>query len=454
MGFRLSCWSPRPRMQADPKSQSHSPGAGSDPARASGRSAEIITIGTELLLGQLVDTNTPAIAAELAENGIDVYRTCSVGDNRVRIAEAVREAASRADAVMCAGGLGPTVDDVTRDAIADVAGVALLRDERVADDLRRYFAGLGRTMSANNERQALFPAGAIILENPHGTAPGFALDVGSAIVIALPGPPRELLPMLREKAVPLLRSRWNLAAAIVSRIIRTAGVSESEIDRRIDDLFRSAENPSIAVLTHDGEVIVKVTGKAATAEDARSLCDGLVAQLVARLGECVYSTDGASLPETVGRCLRERGLTLAAAESCTGGLVGALVTSVAGASDYFRGSIVAYGNRAKTQLLDVAPPLIERHGAVSAEVAAAMAEGAKAALEASLAVAVTGIAGPSGGTQDKPVGLVYVALVGEDHTCTVQRLQLPGARDMVQRRAALAALLLVLRTCREKRTGG
>jgi nicotinamide-nucleotide amidase len=441
-------------MQADPESQPGSPGEAGSPGHQSSRSAEIITIGTELLLGHLVDTNTPAIAAELADNGIDVYRTCSVGDNRVRIAQAVREAVSRASAVICAGGLGPTVDDVTRDGIADAAGVALVRDDGVAEQLRRYFTGLGRTMSPNNERQALFPAGATILENPYGTAPGFALDVADAIVIALPGPPRELLPMLREKVVPLLRSRWNIRAAIVSRIIRTAGVSESEIDRRIEDLFRASENPSIAVLTQDGEVIVKVTGKAPNAAEARALCDTLVERLVARLGASAYSTDGASLPETVGRCLRERGLTLAAAESCTGGLVGALVTSVAGASDYFRGSIVAYGNRAKTELLDVAPPLIERHGAVSAEVAAAMAEGAKAALGASLAVAVTGIAGPSGGTQDKPVGLVYVALVGEDDACTVQRLQLPGAREMVQRRAALAALLLVLRTCREKRTGG
>lgn len=412
-------------------------------------SAEIITIGTELLLGQLVDTNTAIIAGALAEIGIDVYRETSVGDNEARIAQAVSEALERADAVICAGGLGPTVDDLTREAVATATGRPLELDQAVVEDLRAFFTSLGRQMSPNNARQAMFPKGAEVLENPNGTAPGFALTVGEKMIVVMPGPPREMEPMLREHVLPLLARTFGSRFTIVTRVLRTTGVSESEVDARIADLFRSGVNPSIAVLAHVGEVHVKITAKASTRETARALIDQMEAEIRHRLGDCIFSSDGSSLPEALGRELRAGRWSIATAESCTGGLISSMITAVAGASDYYRGGVVAYSNEAKTNLLDVAAELIELNGAVSEEVASAMAVGAKVALRADISIAITGIAGPDGGTDEKPVGLVYIALAGVDGDLQTRRLRIPGNRDGVMRRAALAALMLAWRTMRE-----
>ncbi|HEV2037072.1 MAG TPA: CinA family nicotinamide mononucleotide deamidase-related protein, partial [Candidatus Eremiobacteraceae bacterium] len=284
-------------------------------------SAEIITIGTELLLGQLVDTNTAVIAAALAEAGVDVYRQTSVGDNQGRIAQAIREALDRCDAVICAGGLGPTVDDLTREAVAAATDTPLEVDQGVIEDLRAWFASVGRRMSPNNARQAMFPRGATVFENPKGTAPGFALQVGEKIIVVMPGPPREMEPMLREHVIPLLRRSFELQSVIATRVLRTVGISESELDARIADLFRSCKNPSIAVLAHLGQVDVKLTAKAQTREAAHALIDQLEPEIRRQLGEFIFSSDGASLPEALGRLLRARGFTLASAESCTGGLL-------------------------------------------------------------------------------------------------------------------------------------
>ena len=408
-------------------------------------SAEIITIGTELLLGQLVDTNTAVIAAALADAGVDVYRQTSVGDNQDRIAQAVAEAAARSDAVICAGGLGPTVDDLTREGVAQACGVPLETDEAALADLRAWFARGKRPMSRNNERQAMFPRGATALHNPNGTAPGFAIAHGSAIIIAMPGPPHEMREMLRDHVVPLLRRRFDLRQTIVTRVLRTVGVSESEIDRRIEDLFRTSANPSIAVLAHVGQVDVKLTAKAATPAEASALIDTLEPVVRERLGSCVFSSDGATLPEALGLRLRARGWTVSVAESCTGGLVGSMIASVAGASDYFRGGAIVYSNEAKIDVLQLSPELIERFGAVSEQVALAMALGARELFHADVALAVTGIAGPDGGSADKPVGLVYLAAATKSGDVEAQRLQLPGNRSAVQRRAAAAALMLAWR---------
>jgi nicotinamide-nucleotide amidase len=411
--------------------------------------AEIITVGTELLLGQLVDTNTATIAAALAEIGIDVYRETSVGDNQSRITQAVSEALSRTDVVICAGGLGPTVDDVTREGIAAATGTDLMLDQEVAEDLRAFFASFGRKMAPNNARQAMFPRDARILENPKGTAPGFALDVRDKLIVAMPGPPREMQPMLKEHVLPLLAERFGVESTIVTRVLRTTGVSESEIDARIEDLFRTGVNPTIAVLAHAGEVHVKITAKAATREAAGALIDQVEAEVRRRLGDCVFSSDGSSLPEVLGKELRARGWSMATAESCTGGLVGSMITTVAGASDYYRGGVIAYSNEAKNALLDVSPTLIELHGAVSEEVASAMALGARAALDADVAIAVTGIAGPTGATDEKPVGLIYVALAGVDGRLEARRLNVPGDRASVILRSSLAALMMAWRVVRE-----
>ena len=404
--------------------------------------AEIITIGTELLLGQLVDTNTAVIASALADAGIDVHRETSVGDNTDRIAQALREALARADAIVCAGGLGPTVDDLTREAVAAATDRALELDQGVLDDLRAWFASVGRSMSPNNVRQAMFPRGAKVLENPKGTAPGFVLDLGDRFIVVMPGPPREMQPMLRDHVIPLLTRKFELQSVIATRVLRTAGISESEVDARIADLFRTGVNPSIAVLAHLGEVDVKLTAKAKSREAAHALIDQLEPEIRKHLGDHIFSSNGASLAEAMGNALRARGWTVATAESCTGGLLGGMITSVPGSSDYFRGGVIAYADEAKTKLLEVPPALIERYGSVSEEVAAAMAVGAKEALNSTIALSITGIAGPGGGTKEKPVGLVYVALANGDGRIDVKRMQLPGDREAVRHRAVINALLL------------
>ena len=409
--------------------------------------AEIITIGTELLLGQLVDTNTAVIASALADVGIDVYRETSVGDNTDRIAQALGEALERADAVVCAGGLGPTVDDLTREAVAAATNRPLELDQGVLDDLRAWFASVGRRMSPNNARQAMFPKGSIILENPKGTAPGFALDLDDKIIVVMPGPPREMQPMLRDHVIALLTRKFELQSVIATRVLRTAGISESEVDARIDDLFRSGVNPSVAVLAHLGEVDVKLTAKAKTREAAHALIDQLEPEIRKHLGDYVFSSNGASLAEAFGSRLRARGWSLAVAESCTGGLLGAKITSAAGSSDYFRGGVIAYSDETKTKLLDVAPALIERHGAVSEEAAAAMAVGVQNALLSTMAISITGIAGPGGGTKEKPVGLVYIGVATGDNV-SVKRMQLPGDREAIRHRAVINALMLGWRAAR------
>jgi nicotinamide-nucleotide amidase len=411
-------------------------------------SAEIITIGTELLLGQLIDANTADIAAALAEIGVDVFRQTSVGDNEARIAQALSEALGRADVVLCAGGLGPTVDDVTREAVAKAAGTQLVLDQEVAEDLRAFFASFGRQMSPNNVRQAMFPRGARILDNPKGTAPGFAVEAGGKLVVAMPGPPREMLPMLKDHVVPMLAERFGADSLLVTRVLRTIGMAESEIDSKIEDLFRAGVNPSIAVLAHAGEVHVKITAKAATRDAADALIDQLEREVRRRLGDVIFSSDGSSLAETLGRELRTRNLRMATAESCTGGLAGSMIAAVAGASDYYRGGVIAYSNEAKTQLLDVSAALIDLHGAVSEEVASAMAAGARAAFGADVAIAITGIAGPSGGSDDKPVGLVYIAVAGPDGGLHARRFQFSGDRAAVILRSTLAALMMALRAVR------
>jgi len=411
-------------------------------------SAEIITVGTELLLGQLVDTNTTFIAKALADAGIDVHRETSVGDNAARIAAAAREALGRADCVIIAGGLGPTVDDLTRDGAAAATGRALELHEASLERIKAMFARLGRPMAENNARQAMMPAGAIVLDNDQGTAPGFIVEEDGRALIAVPGVPREMKEMITQQVVPWLVKRYGVEATIVTRVLNTIGLGESDLDARIADLFHAGVNPSIAVLAHYGQVDVKLTAKAATRAEAIAMLDELEPRIRERLPDCVYAVDGGPIEQVVGELLRARAWTLATAESCTGGRIATMLTSVPGSSDYYLGGVVSYANEAKLDFLDVAPDLIEQHGAVSAEVATAMAVGVQAHLRASCAIAVTGVAGPGGGSEEKPVGLVYVALAGPDETADVRKLMLPGDREMVQRRAAMAAMTMLWKAAR------
>jgi nicotinamide-nucleotide amidase len=315
--------------------------------------AEILTVGTELLLGQIVDTNAAFIAERLAEAGIDVYFKTTVGDNPSRIEAALRQALQRAQVVLCTGGLGPTEDDLTRDVVAAVTGRPLCLDPALLAQIQARFARRGIPMAKNNERQAQVPEGAEVLENPRGTAPGLLLRVEpDRTIVLLPGVPAEMRPMLTETVLPRLREAYGLKGRIRSRVLRTTGVSESRVDELLGDLW-AERNPTIALLARSGEIHVRLTAKAETEAELTRLLDVREAQVRERLGDIVFGRDEESLEVVVGRLLLARRLTLAVAESCTGGLVGHRMTNVPGSSAYFDRGVVVYSNQAKTDLLGV-----------------------------------------------------------------------------------------------------
>jgi nicotinamide-nucleotide amidase len=406
--------------------------------------AEILTVGTELLLGQIVDTNAAFIAERLAEEGIDVYCKTTVGDNAPRIEAALRQALARAQVVLCTGGLGPTEDDLTRDAVAAVTGRPLRLDPAVLAQIQARFARRGIPMPKSNERQAQVPEGAEVLENPRGTAPGLLLRLPpDRTVILVPGVPAEMRPMVTEAVLPRLREAYGLRGRIRSRVLRTVGVSESRVNELLGDLWEE-RNPTVALLARSGEIHVRITAKAESEEELARLLDAREAQARERLGDIVFGRDEEGLEVVVGRLLTERGLALAVAESCTGGLLAHRITNVPGSSTYFERGAVTYSNRAKTALLGVPDELIAAKGAVSAEVAAAMAEGMRGRAGTDLAVAVTGIAGPGGGTAEKPVGLTYVALAHAGGVET-HEFRFFTDRELNKQRAAQAALDLIRR---------
>ncbi len=405
---------------------------------------ELLGIGTELLLGQLVDTNTAYVASHLADIGVNIFACHAVGDNRDRIAEAMRASLERADGVVTTGGLGPTVDDLTREATCDALGLAPVRDERLVAWLHERFAVLGVEMRENNLKQADVPAGAFVLENPNGSAPGFvAFDARGKFVASMPGVPYEMKAMLTERLIPYLRERYDLRERITTRIIHTVGIAESEIDHRIDDLFASLQNPKLAVLAHAYRCDVKIMAKASSAEAAEGAIAPVQAEIERRLDGFVYGVDDETLPSAVQRILDSRGQTISVAESCTGGRIAAELTSTPGASRSFLGGIVAYDNAVKMSELDVPPDVLAANGAVSPETACAMALGVRARLKTDIGFATTGIAGPDGGTAEKPVGLVWFALAHADGSVRAERVDFRGERGIVQARATTFALGLL-----------
>lgn len=408
-------------------------------------SVEIVAVGTELLLGQLVDTNTAFIAARLAENGIDVRATHAVGDNCNRIAATMQGALARADGVISTGGLGPTIDDITKEAVCVTLGVGTELYEPALRQMEEMFASFGRPMRENNRKQAELPQGSLVLPNPNGTAPGFiAFGSDGKFVACMPGVPREMRPMLSEHLLPFLRERFSAHEAIYTRVLHTIGIGESEIDHRIADLFRSSENPKLAVLAHDYRADVKLMAKARSPELAEAMFAPLRTEIESRLAGYVFGRDGASPASAVHALLQARGLTLAVAESCTGGRIAAALTGVPGSSRSFAGGVVAYANAAKVEVLDVERAILERAGAVSEEVACAMASGVRARFNADIAVATTGIAGPDGGTPEKPVGLVWIA-IAEGTAAQGTHVQLAGEREAVMQRATTVALGMLWR---------
>ncbi len=402
---------------------------------------ELVAVGTEILLGQLTDTNTAFIAQRLADAGIDVRATHAVGDNRARIAAIVRAVLSRADGAVVTGGLGPTVDDVTKEAVCDALGVGVETYEPALRQMEAMFAAAGRAMPPNNRKQAELPLGSLALDNRNGTAPGFIAFGGDGKFVAcMPGVPREMKPMLEERVVPYLRERFAARERIYTRVLHTIGIGESDIDHRIDELFRRGENPKIAVLAHDFRADVKVMAKAGSAEAAEAMIAPLEREIERRLDGHVFGRDADTPASAVVTLLQERGKMLALAESCTGGRIAAALTSVPGASRSFVGAVIAYDDAVKRGLLDVTTQTIVEYGAVSEKTAREMAAGARLRLGADVALSTTGIAGPGGGTVEKPVGLVWFALDDGASGARAWRVQFGGDREAIAQRAATVAL--------------
>jgi nicotinamide-nucleotide amidase len=403
---------------------------------------EVVAIGTELLLGQVVDTNSSWIGEQLALAGIDSHFQTKVGDNQARMVLAIRSALARSDAVIVCGGLGPTQDDITREAIAEVMNADLVRDPDVIEHIRAMFGSRGREMAASNERQADRPEGAEFIPNPMGTAPGLICPVGHKVVYAVPGVPYEMQAMVASAVLPDLQRRSGGTAVILSRTLRTWGTAESTLAEMVAPRFEVLDttgNPTIAFLASGIEGIkVRITAKGADEAAARELLSAEEEELRARLGPLVFGVDDEGMEDAVAKVLDARGLTLGVAESLTGGLVGARLASVAGASSFFRGAIVSYDSEVKFDLLGV-----PRGPVVSEAAAIAMAHGARKVLGADVGIAVTGVAGPT--EQDgQPVGTVFLALA-LDGRADALHAQLPGDRERV-RQFACISLLNFLRT--------
>jgi nicotinamide-nucleotide amidase len=391
-----------------------------------------------LLLGQIVNSNATRIGERLADAGLDHFQQVVVGDNEARIAAAIAASCSRADALIITGGLGPTKDDLTREAIARAAGVELIFDPDEEERLRERWTSTGRVMPESNLQQAERPFGSELIANPKGTAPGIRLRIADTWVFALPGVPAEMIPMLENSVIPFLRGDDD--AAVVSRLLRTWGESESAIGERLGDLYDASTNPTIAFLASGGEIKIRITAKAATREEASAMIAPIEATVRERLGKRIFGVDDDTVEVVVLRMLEEREWTLGTAESATGGLIAGRITSVPGASRVFRGSVVSYATEVKESLLEVSADLVAEYGVVSEPVAIAMAEGARRRLGVDVVVAVTGSAGPD--PQDRPVGTVVVSVTTPEGS-QVRTLQLPGDRERVRTFASTAALQLL-----------
>jgi nicotinamide-nucleotide amidase len=403
--------------------------------------AEVLSVGTELLLGDIVNTNAAHIGQALASIGIDCYLHATVGDNEARIADAIGAALARADALVITGGLGPTQDDVTREAISAVTGRALIRDPKIEEELRRRFAEFGRPMAEMNVRQADVPDGASIIEQSWGTAPGLIVEHGDGVIYAVPGVPAEMEDMLARAVLPDLLRRAGEPSQIVSRIVRIAGVSESTIAEQLRDVWDIlGGETTMAFLAGGGEVRIRLTAKASEPSRAQELVAAAEASVRSSLGTAVVGVDGETLESVVGTLVLARGWSLGAAESLTGGALGSRITATAGASEYFRGSIVSYATEVKEDLLGVPSWILDEHGPVSAPVARAMAQGARDKLKADVAVALTGVAGPT--EQGRPVGTVVVAVAGPLGE-VVREVRFPGDRNTIRTLAVSAGLNLV-----------
>lgn len=403
--------------------------------------AEIICVGTEILLGNIVNTNAAYLAEKCAYLGLSNYYQVVVGDNEQRLLETINTAKSRADVIFLIGGLGPTEDDLTKETAAKAFNVELVMDEEAKNNIVTILTNRGIDITNNNFKQALVPKGSIVLYNKNGTAPGIIMEESGKVVIMLPGPPNEFVPMVDDQVVPyFLKKGTN--DVIYSRVVKLVGVGESKVAEEISDLI-AMTNPTVATYAKTGEVHIRVTASAANDDEAKALVKPVVKKLKAMYPDNVYSTNAdETLERAVVELLSKNGLSITAAESCTGGLVCGKIVNVAGASEVFRGGYITYSNKQKRNVIGVKKSTLEKYGAVSEQVAAEMAKGVLEVSKADVAISTTGIAGPGGGTPEKPVGLVYIGCAVKNKVY-VEKFNFSGSRNKVRESTVVAALSMV-----------
>lgn len=370
--------------------------------------AEILCIGTEILIGDIVNTNATYISKRLSEHGFDVLYHSVCGDNKARLEETIKHALTRCDLLITTGGLGPTYDDISMELCAKALGLSMYTDTRVVEQLKGYFSKTGRVMTENNLKQALVPVGSNVLMNDFGTAPGIVVEKYGKVLVMLPGPPREMKPMLDNQVLPFLSKYTD--HVLYSSNINIIGMGESSVEEKLYDLMTTSKNPTLAPYVNDGEVRVRVTGSGKTEENAKEIVGNTVEQVRNVLGKVVYDIDSKSIEHSLVKLLIEKKKTISTCESCTGGLVSAALTEVPGSSEVFGFGICTYANEAKMKLVGVKEETIKTHGAVSAQTAMEMAYGIRSLSGSDIALSLTGIAGPGGGTEEKPVGLVYLGV--------------------------------------------
>ena len=400
--------------------------------------AEILCVGSELVLGEILNTNSAWLAVRLAEIGVETVHHTTVGDEMPCLVAVLRHATTRADVVLVTGGIGPTPDDITRQAVALVAGVPLVRDAGALEHIAEMFRGWGRTMSESNAIQADFPKASVIVPNPRGTAAGFRVAIGKSEVIVLPGVPSEMRAMWDETVRPYLAARAG-SGVVLTRTVNCFGRGEADITDAIKDLMEPGRNPSVGDTAEDAVIKIRMRATAPTIDEALTLIAATRREVRRRLGDVVFGDDGDTLESVVMAELLRRGETISVAESCTGGLVSKRLTDIPGSSGAFIEGVVAYSNETKTKRVGVPKALLEKHGAVSEPVARALAEGIREMAGTTYGLGITGIAGPSGGTPEKPVGLVYIAVAGPRGT-EARELRMRGSRDQVRDRATKGLL--------------
>ncbi|MDQ3322367.1 MAG: competence/damage-inducible protein A [Acidobacteriota bacterium] len=401
-------------------------------------SAEIIAIGSELLTPTKTDTNSLWLTEKLNEIGIEVKLKTVVGDDEARLEETIKDALRRSDIVISTGGLGPTEDDITRKISARAVNKELVFSDEVLAEVRKRFEQMNREMPEINRRQAYIIDGARVLPNPNGSAVGMSYETGNKLLVILPGPPRENQPMFENFILPKLREKAG-EVFVKRRVLRVAGMGESAVDEKIAPIYLKYENPQTTILFNRSEIEIHLTAQGKTEPEAETLLEEVAAKIAGALGSSVFSVNNETMEEVVGKLLTANKKTLSIAESCTGGLIAERLTEVSGSSAYFIEGAITYADEAKIRNLNVPAELIEKHGAVSAEVAKAMAKGMRERARTDYAVSVTGIAGPNGGSEEKPVGLVFIGFADENEIKSI-KINLPGDRYLIRWRASQSAL--------------